>query len=414
MFMEVRTKNKKTLALLMLLLFSAAGVRSQIEKTLAAYAKSLDKEKKLDYFGAIRNMLELNDSTSYEANLRMGWLYYKAGQEKRSLHCYEKAIKANPNAIEAKIGFGYPSYLLEDMTDLIEQDKKILEIDPNNKVTNGNLALIYFYNKEYTKALPYFQKVVQMYPFDYDNNLSLAWTCFYLGKKAEAEKYFNVVLLYSPTDPSAKEGLETLGKTAVSDANLLDAFAKSYELSAASNNKGAIAAMKEKYDKSSYFSNLRLGWLTYVDGQHNEAVNYYKIAMELNPASLEAKLGCAFPIEAMGNKNELKTLYESILTSDPKNTAISYKLGNIFYERKDYASALTCYGKVVELYPFSYDGLLMYAWANYQTGKYDESRNLFYKVLCLSPGDRSATQGLSMKPVDEQKKPEPRELIKPK
>ncbi|HEX2683141.1 MAG TPA: tetratricopeptide repeat protein, partial [Ferruginibacter sp.] len=228
----MRTKNKKTLVLLMFLVLSAQGIRSQIEKTLAIYAKSLDKEKKLDYFGAIRSMLELNDSASYETNLRMGWLYYKAGQEKRSLYCYERAIKINPRAIEAKIGFGYPSYLLDDMTDLIEQDKKILEIDPNNKVTNGNLALIYFYNKEYTKALPYFQKVVQMYPFDYDNNLSLAWTCLYLDKKAEAEKYFNIVLLYSPTDPSAREGLETLGKTASGDTGLLNAFAKSYEMSA--------------------------------------------------------------------------------------------------------------------------------------------------------------------------------------
>ena len=217
------TKTSYTRSLIFLFVVASLFAPAQIEKTLLAFSKSLEKEKKADYFGAIKHLSDLNDSSTYEFNLRMGWLSYKAGREKKAVYYYQKAIAMKPNAIEPRIGFGYPAYLMEDFTQLIEQDKKILSIDPNNKNTNSNLALIYFYNKEYAKALPYFQKVAQLYPFDYDNNLSLAWSLYYLGKKEEVEKYFNNVLLYSPADPSAKEGLEIMGKSA--NTKLIESFA---------------------------------------------------------------------------------------------------------------------------------------------------------------------------------------------
>jgi Flp pilus assembly protein TadD len=51
---------------------------------------------------------------------------------------------------------------------------------------------------------------------------------------------------------------------------------------------------------------------------------------------------------------------------------------------------------VVNLYPFDYDGLLMYAWSNLQIGKFKEAKILFNKVLMLSPNDKSALEGLAI------------------
>jgi Flp pilus assembly protein TadD len=48
------------------------------------------------------------------------------------------------------------------------------------------------------------------------------------------------------------------------------------------------------------------------------------------------------------------------------------------------------------MYPFSYDGLLMYAWTNYQLGKFADAKILFNKVLLLSPADKSAKEGLGL------------------
>lgn len=398
--------------LLTVLLYQS--VLAQDTKMIYAFTRSLDKEKNKDYPGAIKAINDLGDSTSYEVILRLGWLNYKAGHKKKSVQYYEKAIDLMPKALEPRIGYGYPAYELENTADLIEQDKKILAIDPNNKTINSNLGYIYYYDKQYKNALPHFQKVVELYPFDYDNNLMLGWTLCRLGQKAEAEKYFMIALLYSPADVSAKEGMEALGKTVPVNDALISAFSKSYELAAQSDNKGAANALKEVYDKSSYFINLRLGWLSHLSGSEMEAASYYKIATELKPNSVEARLGAIIPAEAMGNKNDVKAQCEAILIIDPQNTLIHYKLGMLYYSRKEFAPAFDHFKVVVDLYPFDYDGLLMFAWVNWQTGKNAESRIMFSKVMCLSPDDSSARLGLTMKPVEEQKVLEQKQIIRPK
>jgi tetratricopeptide (TPR) repeat protein len=411
---KIGIRKKYFVVIILVTCFSITQVIAQPDKTVAAYSRSIEKEKRKDYLGALKCILDLKDSTSYENNLRLGWLYYKAGLEKKSLTYYGNAISINPKAIEPKIGFRYPAALVEDFTHLIEQDKKILDIDPNNKSTNSNLALIYNYNKEYAKAIPHLQKVIKHYPFDYDNNLALAWAYLQSGKNNEAEKHFNIVLLYAPADPSAIEGLENLGKPTGGYTQLMPAFVKSYELSSASDYKGAAQAIKDSYDKSSYFVNLRLAWLLHLAGLELESITYYKIANELAPLSIEAKLGLAIPTEALGNKNELKSIFESILILDPENTYVNYKLGLLYYQKKEYETALKYLEKVVTLYPFDYDGVILFAWINYYANRYEEARKQFYKALCLSPGDQSATLGLTYKPLEEQRKLEQKDIIIPK
>lgn len=405
--------SKQALALAVFCLVSV-GAMAQIEKAVAAYARSIEKEKRQDYQGAIKSIADLNDSLSYENNLRLGWLHYKMGTEKQSLNYYRKAVKLQPQAIEPRIGSRYPAGLLEDMSEVIEQDKKILELDPNNKNTNSNLGLLYNYLKDYNKAVPHLQRVLKHYPFDYDNNLALGWSYLHLGKNDLAEKQFNTVLLYSPEDASAREGLENLGRPTSGDPALMGIFKKSHELANASDYKGASKFLKDNYDKNSYLLNIRLAWLCYLAGQHAESVQYYKTAAALNPESVEAKLGLALPLEAMGNKTELKGVYESVLALDPHNTVINYKLGLMYYLKKEYTVALPFFEKVVKLYPFDYDGLLMYAWTNYYADNYETARANFYKVLCLSPGDQSATQALTLKPLEEQKRLEQKDIIRPK
>ncbi|MBI3520708.1 MAG: tetratricopeptide repeat protein [Bacteroidetes bacterium] len=393
---------KTSLTVIAALCFSSVML-SQTDKTVMAFTKSIEQEKKAEYLPAIETIKSLNDSLSYETNIRLAWLHYKAGLTKKSMDYYQKAIDKAPNAIEPRYGFGFPAYLLPDHAALIEQDKKILEIDPNNKVINGNLGSLYFYKKEYDKALPYFRKMVSLYPFDYDNNLNLAWTYLYLGKTAEAETCFNVVLLYAPKDKSAADGLTAIKKSATANEKTIAAFAKSYELSDKSDYKGAINVLKEAYDKTSYAMNLRLGWLSYLAGMQLESSAYYKTAMELMPNAVEPKLGAVYPASVLGNKTDVKAHYESVLKLDPHNTYAHYNLGLLDYAKKDYQAALVHFQKVVALYPCDTDGLLMMGWTSLQLARTSESREFFNKVLCFYPNNESALLGLKSKPESETK-----------
>jgi len=178
--------------------------------------------------------------------------------------------------------------------------------------------------------------------------------------------------------------------------NVIQAFTKSYEYEKKSDYTNAISTIKAIYDRSSYELNLRLGWLSYEAALYKESASYYQIAEDIMPLSIEAKLGYAYPAAALGKTDEVINLYQKILEGDPQNSTVNYKLGYMYYNKKDYQSALKYFEKVVNLYPFNYDGLLMYAWTNYQLGKTREAQVLFNKVLMLSPDDKSATQGLSL------------------
>ncbi len=180
------------------------------------------------------------------------------------------------------------------------------------------------------------------------------------------------------------------------NASTADAFSKSYQLETKSDFKGAIAALTPAYDKSSYEMNLRMGWLYYKAGSYKESQNYYQSAISLKPNSIEAKFGYAYPAYALGNMNEVVEQYTKILAIDPQNTTANYRMGMISYDKKDYQVAYKYFDKVVNLYPFSYDALIMYAWSSYRVGKKDEATVLFNRVLCLSPGDTSALEGLKM------------------
>jgi tetratricopeptide (TPR) repeat protein len=106
----------------------------------------------------------------------------------------------------------------------------------------------------------------------------------------------------------------------------------------------------------------------------------------------------------LGNKNDLKMHYESILAIDPQNTSAHYKKGVLDYGKKDYVNALIHFEKIVSLYPCDTDGLLMLGWTNFQLGKVSEAKDFFNKVLCLSPNNASALQGIASKPADPNKK----------
>ncbi len=175
-----------------------------------------------------------------------------------------------------------------------------------------------------------------------------------------------------------------------------EAFTQSYYYEKVGNYSSAIASLKKVYDATSYEINLRLGWLHYNAGLYKESMTYYQTAINLMPVSIEARLGYVYPAAAFGNMTEVINQYTKILEIDPQNSTANYRMGYIYYDKKDYAAAYKYFEKVVNLYPFGYDGLLMFAWTNFQLGKTREAQVLFNKVLLTSPGDKSATQGLSL------------------
>ncbi|MCD4695293.1 MAG: tetratricopeptide repeat protein [Bacteroidales bacterium] len=173
-----------------------------------------------------------------------------------------------------------------------------------------------------------------------------------------------------------------------------DAFSESYTFEYEGDYTKAILSLKEVYNEESYEINLRLGWLSYMAGFFTESSSFYQKAMDLKPLSIEAKFGYVYPASALGNWEFVKKQYIEILKIDSKNSMANYRLGSIYYGNEDYSSALKYFESVINLYPFDYDGLLMYGWTNLKLGKFREAEVIFNKVLMNKPNDKSAIEGL--------------------
>ncbi|MFD2200752.1 tetratricopeptide repeat protein [Shivajiella indica] len=187
-----------------------------------------------------------------------------------------------------------------------------------------------------------------------------------------------------------------LGISTLAQDKIIDAFKQSYALEKSENYKGAIASLKEVYQADAYEINLRLGWLTYLAGQIPESLDYYSKAVSLKPYAIEPKLGLVLPLSVQGKWNEIEEIYQKILQIDPQNTLVNYRLGLIYYNRGNFEKADPYLEKVVNLFPFDYDGLILLAWNKLNLQKTRESKVLFQKVLMNNPDDASALEGLKL------------------
>lgn len=191
-------------------------------------------------------------------------------------------------------------------------------------------------------------------------------------------------------------GYSTIFSKGQNVSEIINAFQESYIYEASGNYQKAINVLKKVYDEKSYEINLRLGWLTYQSGLFTESLAFYNNAISQMPMSIEARYGYAYPASALGNWDQVIRQYEKILEITPNNTITNHRLGLIYYGREEYDKAYRYFEKVVNIYPFDYDGLIMLAWTNYKLNRTREAKVLFQKALMHTPGGASALEGLDL------------------
>jgi tetratricopeptide (TPR) repeat protein len=189
-----------------------------------------------------------------------------------------------------------------------------------------------------------------------------------------------------------------LGNASIAQSadDMVKAFSESYGYESKSDYYNAIESLKKVYDRSSYETNLRLGWLNYLNQQYAESEKYYQLCIDLMPSSIEARFGYVLPAAALKDWVTVAGKYAEILGIDPMNTLANYRMGLIYYYKPDYAAARQYFEKVVSIYPFDSSSVLMMGWSNYQLGKTSEAKTYFQRALLIKPDEPSAIEGLGL------------------
>jgi len=181
---------------------------------------------------------------------------------------------------------------------------------------------------------------------------------------------------------------------AAADAQSTDlAFSKSYAFEYDAQYAKAITALTD-LNVDTYECDLRLGWLYYLQKDYTKSETYYRKAVALEASSVEARFGLVLPLSAMGNWNEVLNAYTEVLRIDPNNSIANYRVASIYFNRKDNANATTYITKVIRMYPFDYDGNLLYGKILAAQGKNADAKKYLMKALEYNPQSDDAKAAL--------------------
>lgn len=197
-------KSVMLIALIFIASISIAQTQQQLQE---AFSKSFTLESSKKYGDAIAQITSVYSESSYEANLRLGWLYYLNGNFEKSITYYKKSISLMPVATEPLWGILKPYVVKKDWVNVESTYKSILKLDSKNSSANYWMGSIFYNRKDYASAKKYLDISLNLNPFDYDILILSAWTNYFLGNMSQAKILFNKALLNHPNDASALEGL---------------------------------------------------------------------------------------------------------------------------------------------------------------------------------------------------------------
>ncbi len=85
------------------------------------------------------------------------------------------------------------------------------------------------------------------------------------------------------------------------------AWEKSYQLAATGKYEQAASAIETIADSGNEYAVLRYAYLMYLLGENADSISYYSKAIDLNPESLDAKLGITLPLIAQKRWRQVKS-----------------------------------------------------------------------------------------------------------
>jgi tetratricopeptide (TPR) repeat protein len=145
---------------------------------------------------------------SYFVNVRLAWVAYLAARYSESEEAYKRAAKAQPKAIEAKLGLTLPLMAQKKWSELESACRAVLALDPKNNVARARLALAQYTLGNYPDAATTYRGLMADYPGELDHQTGLGWALARMGRTKDAKALFEAVLAVSPDNPNALAGMK--------------------------------------------------------------------------------------------------------------------------------------------------------------------------------------------------------------
>ena len=166
---------------------------------------------------------------------------------------------------------------------------------------------------------------------------------------------------------------------------------ESYSLQAKGEYEKAIKVLV-KANVSGEYALLRYAYLNYLQGNYNTAINKYKQAIKLDPASIDAKLGVTLPLLAQKRWRQVKKYTLQILQQSHWNYTAHLRLMMAEQGMRSWDDLVTHAKQLAKVYPAAATPLVYLARAYAWKGKVRNAVTIYRKVLKRIPDHIEATQ----------------------
>jgi tetratricopeptide (TPR) repeat protein len=278
----------------------------------------------------------------------------------------------------------------------------VLKTDLTNPQAIGRLAIIYYEQGRYARAIPFLIKGKELAPEDLELRRKLAAIYLSAGKKREAMDEAGFVLDRKPQDDEAplimaeaavttnavaeaqerlKAAMQKAGETAALDVGLAHLEQNRGDFQAAAADLQRAKALDP--NSSSVF--WAYGNLYFAQNDQKQAEEAFKTAAELSPPRSPRRLGYAqYKIRA-GDLTAGKQLLQEITRKTPDYLPAWRWLAEIALAEKNYDECADLIGKILARDPLNYDALLLNGRLYLSRAEVDGAIEAFKKAVAAYP-----------------------------
>jgi tetratricopeptide (TPR) repeat protein len=341
-----------------------------------------------------------------DINYHQAHKFFQYGNYEKAIPYYEASLKADPNKVYSLQELAY-SYLWTGTPEKsIDLFKQIIRQKPNDYDVMLFLASAYAWTGDYEKAIPILINVISK-TGGLQAKIKLAEVYIWNAEPEKAAPILEDILKQSPEHTKAKmlwakslyytgeseEAAEVLERLLILDDEEIEKLLAEVYIASDKHEK-AIASYEEIVEKDP--SNLKaresLAALLSWSGRYDESIAQYKYILKSNPKDLNTMQSLAQVYTWQGRFKEAEAMYKDILKIYPDNIEIYTYLGEVLAWQKKYDEAIVYFEKAIgdtKRVTLLYGTTLLYS------GRYNEAKDVFNKILEKNPEDIEAKASLA-------------------
>lgn len=317
---------------------------------------------------------------------------------------YQKAVRANPNHVEANYGLAYAQMQLKQYDAALKFFSEVVRLRPNLRAADAlrSVALIYYMQQRFKESVDAYEEAAKLGDLPIADHYFLGFSYLKLGRNREAITELRRADSDSRLAPDAlyligathlilgekREALASLEQAVRINSN--HALAQIYlggALLSLDRYEEALVALKKgtTIDPQQYLGFYWMGATLGSLYRFDDAILAFQAALRLQPQSPEAQVGLGFVYTRLNRYNEAMPLFEGAMRQKPDAPEPFIGMCNVYYSQGNYTAMLSTAEQAAKLAPANFSARTTLAVSYAVPGRMQESMQEAREAVRLSP-----------------------------